>query len=110
MATPEQWKRMEGWSQEGITEPSCILELRERLAALEARQPAPPEPTQRTEPEVQREPLWVDMSIAWRRHHPEGIGLGSAEIDVVAAWLARYGHDVAALALRYEARRARGEA
>ena len=110
MATPEQWKRMEGWSQEGITEASCIMELRDRLAALEAQQHQPAPPTQRTEPEVQREQLWKAMRIAWL-DHPGGITLGYAvEIDVVADWLARYGHDVAALALRYEARRARGEA
>ena len=108
MATPEQWKRLERWSQQGVIEPSCLIELRDRLAALEARQPAPP--TQRTEPEVQRE-LWDQMRIAWLSHYPGGVALGyAAEIDAIADWLARYGHDAAALALRYEARRVRGEA
>ena len=90
----------------------AVLRYEARRAALgqQAQQPAPAELTQRTEPEVQKAELWEQMADAWQ--HTPGIvaHVAAAEIDVVADWLARYGHDVAALALRHEARRARGEA
>jgi hypothetical protein len=35
-ATPEQWERMEKWRGNGDTNADCVLELRDRIAALEA--------------------------------------------------------------------------
>lgn len=111
MATPEQWQKMERWHEDGTTNfASCILELRDRLAALEARQQQP-EPAQRTEPEVERRPLCDLMARAYARYEHGWWKDGyAAEIDAVAEWLEQRGHRLAAAALRDEARRARGEA
>ena len=35
-ATPEQWQKIVSWKAEGSYSDSCILELRDRIAALEA--------------------------------------------------------------------------
>jgi hypothetical protein len=42
-ATPEQWARLERWTSEVDGTCSCIIELRDRVAALE--EPPQPEPT-----------------------------------------------------------------
>ena len=109
MATPSQWAMQQRWHDEGgDSAASCIIELRDRLAALEAQQqPASPEPTQRTEPEVQgwRVPLWERMHWVGNNNDCDGY---AAEIDVVAEWLEERDHHAAADAIRHEARRARG--
>ena len=35
-ATPEQWDRMEAWRGSGDAFATCVLELRDRIAAMEA--------------------------------------------------------------------------
>ena len=110
MATPEQWADLQGWHEDGgDSYAPCIIELRDRLAALEAQQPASPEPTQRTEPEVQRE-LWDQMGFAWGHASASNAHCVAAEIDAVAKWLEQRGRHTAAADLRYQARRARREA
>ena len=111
MATPEQWDKVETWHYRGDPLTCCIIELRDRLAALEAQQqqPASPEPTQRTEPEVQRE-LWDQMGFAWGHASASNAHCVAAEIDAVAKWLEQRGRHTAAADLRYQARRARREA
>ena len=88
-----------------VLHPEHDTELVERIRgalAQQAQQPA--------SPEVQKAELWEQMADAWQ--HTPGIvaHVAAAEIDVVAQWLARYGHAAACNALRLEARRARGEA
>jgi len=36
MATPKQWATVEEWCNLGSTRDACVLELRERIEALEA--------------------------------------------------------------------------
>ena len=35
MATPEQWAQVEEWGNLGSTRDACVLELRDRIEALE---------------------------------------------------------------------------
>ena len=39
-ATPEQWAQIEAWMEIGSQYSACVLELRDRIEALEARRPA----------------------------------------------------------------------
>lgn len=83
-ATPEQWAWIEDWAEEKTSSPNCILELRDRIAALEAAQAStPPTAPAPAGSLVERVAARVEYGID-AEQEPEGIA--RAAILGVAAW------------------------
>lgn len=85
-ATPEQWAMIERYGTECQYDDSCILELRDRVEALEKAQPQPWAVPPGFQPLIQRSDLVARITEAVKRE-PYGTAGVHAVIREVANWL-----------------------
>ena len=111
MTLEDSWDFQKSWAERDDEDALCMMDLRRRVEALEARAAA--EESSATEPApapAADRPLWKLMRVAWNyRGNMRPEDDWAAAIDAVADWLAARNpvHRGAVFALRSEACRAR---